>query len=233
MRIIISTPGIIMPRRKKVPFRRRRRTRRSGPRVTKLLKDKTVAKLRYVDTISIDAGSASIASHVFRANGADDPDLTSTGHQPLMWDEYTPLYGQYRVLSSTIKITPVATAAANTTPALYGVYRDADTVLGYSKGTSIIEDQRNKGSWGLSGLVDRPADAQGASKRTTFNLKRDTGAETQMETTSTATTPTSPHEFYYQVWCSSVHGNNPGLTVFVVQIDYIVEFTHPKHVTES
>lgn len=210
-----------------------KRKRRKGPRITRLLKDKTVAKLKYVDVVTLNAGVAGIANYTFRANGCDDPDLTSTGHQPLMWDEYVPLYDQYRVLSSTIKLTPVFDTLGSTTPGLYGVYRDADSVLSYSKGTSIIEDMRNKPAWGQYGGVhssdrqfDRPV-------KTNFSLKRDTGKETQITTTKTNTTPSSPHEYYYQVWLASIGGNDPGSASFVVELEYVVEFSSPKHVTES
>lgn len=57
----------------------KKKRKRKGPRITRMLKNKTVAKLRYVDLISVDAGSAAIASHVYSANGIFDPDVTGTG----------------------------------------------------------------------------------------------------------------------------------------------------------
>lgn len=114
----------------------RRRRKRRGPKVTKLLKDKTTAHLRYVDTVTIDPGAASILKHTFSANGLFDPDITSTGHQPLMYDEYSALYKQYRVISSKIKITPVMTATGTGVPGFYGVFLDSDATLDYSLATS-------------------------------------------------------------------------------------------------
>lgn len=55
------------------------RRKRRGPKITRMLKDKTTAHLRYVDVVSLDTGAAAITSHVFRANSIFDPDFTTTG----------------------------------------------------------------------------------------------------------------------------------------------------------
>lgn len=213
----------------------KRRRKRRGPKVTKLLKNKTTAHLRYVDTVSVDAGSAAIASHVYSANGLFDPDVTGTGHQPLMYDEYKLLYGMYRVISSKIKVTPVPTSNTSSVPALYGVFTEFDATLGYSLGTSIIEDQRNKGSWGLfsSTTGDRNPHMR-QSKRASFNAKRMLSPEGADNATAVSTnTATAGFDAFYQIWASSIAGNDPGNVTFIVQIDYIVEFTEPVLVTPS
>lgn len=224
----------------KVQLVKPKRKRRKGPRVTRLLKDKTVAHLRYVDTVTIDAGSAAIASHIFSCNGIFDPDITSTGHQYLMRDEYALLYNEYRVLSSKIKVTPITTSTSNTVPALWGVYRDTDVTLTYSGGTSVIEDQRNKGGWGIHvGLSTVQIQARGGSRRNTisatFNAKRDLSKDASTVTHLQSANPetTSPESMFYQIWNASILGNNPGAQSFLVQIDAIVEYTDPLVVTPS
>lgn len=226
-----------MPRRKPMrsrQFRKPARPRRKrGPKITRMLKDKNVAHLRYVDTITIDAGTAAIASHVFRTNGIFDPDFTSTGHQPLMRDEWAVAYDQYRVLSSKIKVTPVLSGTSNLIPSLYGVYRDPDTTLTYTKGTSIIEDQRNKGTWGVTNL-NATSVGKMDSKTATFIAKRDLGKDAAEFSNAQAADPVAPvATSFFQVWSASIGGNNPGVFTAIVQIDYIVEYTDPKHVTES
>ena len=207
--------------------------RRRGPKITRLLKDKTVAKLRYVDTISINPGSAAIASHVFRANSIFDPDSTGTGHQPLMRDEYALLYDNYRVISSKIKVTLVTSGVAgNVVPCLFGVYRDKDTTLSYTLGTSIIEDMRNKGGWNLGGAAAFVAERLKTS--TSFNAKSFLSVEGASHATSQAANPAAGQDSaFFQVWASSVSGNDPGSIEFLVQIDYVVEFSDPLVVTPS
>lgn len=209
--------------------------KRRGPKITKILKDKTVAKVRYVDVISIDAGAAAIASHVFGANNIFDPDVTGTGHQPLMHDEYSLLYGKYRVLSSTCKVTPVASATSSLVPGLYGVFLEADGTLGYALGTSIIEDQRNKGSWGLTmlGATNAQTSLLNQRKRASFNAKKFLSPEAANDAHDQGASPAAGHRAFFQVWVASVAGNNPGSINFLVEIDYTVEYTAPLVLTPS
>ena len=149
--------------------------KRKGPKITRILKNKTVASLKYVDVITIDAGVTPPGSHLFRANSLFDPDLTGTGHQSLMFDEYALLYNQYRVLSSKIKITPMVDDTSNITPAFYGVFGDKDTTFTYTLATAVIEDGRNKSTWGIFGgaaAVTNPSLKKMATRRTSFNAKR-------------------------------------------------------------
>lgn len=44
-------------------------------------------------------------SYIFSANGAFDPNITGTGHQPMGFDNMMLFYDQYCVLSSSIKVT--------------------------------------------------------------------------------------------------------------------------------
>lgn len=210
------------------------RKKRKGPRVTRMLKNRSTAHLRYVDTITIDAGSAAIASHVFRCNSLFDPDLTGTGHQFLMRDEYALLYGSYRVVSSKIKVTPVSSDTANITPSLYGVFRDSDVTLSYSLGTSVIEDIRNKGSWGVT-TVNGNSFGRQPSKTASFNGKRDLSPEDAGKSHLQASNPdpTEAEAYFWQIWSASINGNNPGIVTFIVQIDCIVEFTDPAVVVPS
>ncbi len=212
--------------------------RRRGKKIDKFLKDKMTTSLRYVDVVSIDAGSASIAKHTFRANSAFDPDHSSTGHQPLQYDEIAAYYANYRVLSSKIKVSPVATATSNVIPCLYGVYRDADSTLTYALGTSIVEDARNKGSWGVHSGVTSASLMHGNrrnTRTTTFNAKRQLSPEGANNSVLVTANPADDGEFamYYQLWAASIAGNNPGSVSFLVQIDYLIEFTEPKVLTPS
>lgn len=198
------------------------------------LKEKLKTTLRYVDTISIDPGSAGIASHVFMANGLYDTDVTGTGHQPLGFDELAALYTQYRVTSSDIKVTPVSAGTASTVPALIGVFRDSDATLSYTLGTAIIEDPRVSNEWGCFGEKNGPDPAvRKYSLDAHYNAKRDMSPETADNATTMSANPSGSYASYWQVWAASVYGNDPGSVEFVVEINFRVEFTEPLHLTQS
>lgn len=218
----------------KVEVVKKKRNKRKGPRITKMLKDKTVGKLRYVDTVSIDPGLAGISSHAFYANGIFDPDYTGTGHQPLMHDEYIALYGYYRVISSKIKVAPVPNSTSAVEPCIYGVYIDHDTSLDYTLGTSVIEDSRNKGSWGiLNNFGPNYVGATPKTKTLSWNAEKHMAKEFAIDAIGVGGSPSGAHANFFRVWCASIEGNNPGNMTFLVQIDYVVEFTAPLTVTPS
>lgn len=231
-----------MPFRRRAPrkmtTRRKRRAptkrKKAGPKVTAILKNKTVAALRYVENITIDPGAASITNHVMRANSVFDPDQSGVGHQPLMYDEYSLLYEQYRVLSAKIKVTPIPDTVGNHIPCTYGVFRDPDTTLSYVSGNAIIEDKRNKGGWGFTGFNSFVGKLNSISRSTTFNAKRDMSPAAAGNSIPIASNPsTQEFDYYFQIWAASINGNDPGHVNFLVQIDYVVEFSDPKHLVQS
>lgn len=69
------------------------------------LKQSMKATHRYSTTISIDPSAAGLLSkYIFSANGMYDPDLTSTGHQPMGFDQLALMYNHYTVVGSKITI---------------------------------------------------------------------------------------------------------------------------------
>lgn len=205
--------------------------RRKYPRITNMLRAKTYAKLRYVDTVSLDPGIAGITSYVFRCNDIYDPDYTGVGHQPLLRDEYANLYQKYRVLGSTIKVAPVPDSTSAVVPAMYGVFIDSDATLTYSLGTSIIEDKQVRSSWGIhNGFNPNYVGATPKFKSKTWSNKR-VAPEHRNDAAAISASP--DHHNYFQLWAASINGNDPGSVTFIVQIDYVVEFTDPQTVTPS
>ena len=65
------------------------------------------AKLTYADKFSCGNGGASYTVKYFCANGMYDPNVTGTGHQPLLFDQYMALYHKYAVTSSRISVRPI------------------------------------------------------------------------------------------------------------------------------
>ena len=60
--------------------------------------------LTYFDMVSFSVTTGA-GTYGFRANGMFDPDYTSTGHQPLYFDQLSAVYNHWTVLRSRIKIT--------------------------------------------------------------------------------------------------------------------------------
>jgi len=69
--------------------------------------DRMRAILRYSDLIQITNSLGVPVPQQFRTNSIFDCDITNTGHQPYGHDTYQSIYNHYRVLSSTLTVTPM------------------------------------------------------------------------------------------------------------------------------
>lgn len=215
---------------------RKRKRKRGAPKITRnVLSKKSIVKMNYVDTVSIDPGVAAITSHVFRANSIFDPDFTGIGHQPFTHDTFQTLYRDYRVTHCRMKVTPLSNDGANVVPGLWGVYSDADTTLTYPSGTSVIEDPRNNNKWGLTSMsANRAGDQYTGPLTLTFNAS-ELGPEGQFNVVPFGANPgsTSAYSKYFQLWTSSISGNDPLSSDFLIELDYTVELTNPIHLAQS
>ncbi len=95
--------------RKKFRKRRGKKRRHRKSKFTRVsikgsqvIPDKLMVKLAYTDLLQ--RGGSSTDEYVFRGNSLFDPDFTSTGTQPLGFDQYSAFYGEYKVYSSKISL---------------------------------------------------------------------------------------------------------------------------------
>lgn len=99
-------------RRRRRSFRRRRSgVRKPRQQVIKgIFPQKALLRLPYVSVLTYrDDGANPTNPYVFRGNDLYQPEASGQGsltapHQPLGWDEWSPLYKKYRVASSTIEL---------------------------------------------------------------------------------------------------------------------------------
>lgn len=63
------------------------------------------AKLRYFEpAVGLSSGAGTVGSYIFSANGMYDPDVTSTGHQPMPFDQLMLSFEHYTVVRSKIMV---------------------------------------------------------------------------------------------------------------------------------
>ncbi len=62
-------------------------------------------RLKWFGRFNVNPTAGAVATYDFSCNNAFAPDSNFSAHQPMGWDQLTPLYGQYIVVSSTITIT--------------------------------------------------------------------------------------------------------------------------------
>ena len=61
---------------------------------------KRYVKLKYCQEFTLNPGAGTVASHAFKADDMYDPDHTGVGHQPMGFDQLTPIYQKHSVVAS-------------------------------------------------------------------------------------------------------------------------------------
>lgn len=209
-----------------------------SPQATGYPKSRRV-KLKYVEEIVVGANNV-MSSYIFRANSVFDPNYTGTGHQPMLYDQWTTIYSHYTVLGSTISVTPAPPGTSDTVPCYFGwnlsttandVTTEFKTVNGllespystppliYGKGTS------NTGT----GLRSLPAVVCRFDAAKYFGVKnaRDGSAYS-------ANTSTNPvQEAFFRMYAAPISDNFHSASYFLVEIVYDVLFKDPRIVGGS
>lgn len=97
------------------------------------LPDRLFVKLKYSTAILFSDVVGGVAkTHLFRGNSPFDPDLTATGHQCYLFDQWQALYQQYRVHGSKarVRVWNNATGTTNSQIAVTLAPLNINTVLG-------------------------------------------------------------------------------------------------------
>lgn len=102
-----------------------------------------IVKMRYVDTIRMDPAAGASATHRFRANSINDPDITGAGHQPLGHDQWAAFYNHYVVLGSKITCKFIAESTSQTS-SLCALYTSDDE---FTPNTAIVTIEQGLAKW--------------------------------------------------------------------------------------
>lgn len=129
--------------------------------------NRRIVTLTYSQNVSINPGvSGTLATHRFACNGLYKPDITTTGHQPLGYDQLKVFYAKQTVLKSTIIATFSATSST-TTGYMLGIWRNPTNTTITSSYTNLQEN---------GGAVMRPFAFNSATEcpkiKFTFDTKR-------------------------------------------------------------
>lgn len=187
------------------------------------------AYMRYSDRILLTSTSGTIGSYIFRANSVFDPDLTATGHQPMGFDQWTSLYNHYVVVGARITVQPVTDSGQNTAAA-YGVNLQADTPLAYTDFTGFIEAKQGTTKYLVGGasVMPKPIYSSYSAKKF-FNLKDIKDNLTRIG----APTGANPGEGAYFVVYYQILTATTDVQWFTCTIDYIVDWSEPRMLTQS
>ena len=226
--------------RSRTPFRKRRRGVKSRKRVARrskaLIYRRPVEncarrKLRYCDTISLNAAIGTVDKHIFRCNNIYDPDYTGVGHQPMGYNEMEAMYQHYVVESATIYVRYTSQVTTPTTGASHvGIILEDDLLTPTSYNT-LVETQR-----GVNTIVT-PSGTKTTTLKKHFDLRKFfcvKGVDIPSKYSGT-TGGTLPEEnAFWTLWQSGISTSEDAAGIFVdVMIEYNVKFFEPRNMSGS
>lgn len=189
------------------------------------LPTKMKANLRFVDFPTLNVGVAGLpATHVYRASGMYDPDVTGVGNQPRGFDQLMSLYDHFVVIGS--RVTVKLASVANTNPLLLMVDLK-DTATADANQTATMESSYC--SWNMHS----PAGPETTLVQT-YSPKFLGRSYPLSDPDLKGSASSSPTEnAFYHVVVSSPSATDESAVVPVVMIEYTAIFIEPKRPSQS
>jgi len=190
-----------------------------------------INKMKYVDIVAWSAASADVPQvHVFNASSIYDPNYTATGHQPMGYDELSPLYNHWVVLGSkiTVKFSQPNGPGINAL-AKCGIH-GSSVVTPLTDCTTMQEQGQSK--WVTLG---RESNQEGVVTLY-YDPHKHMGYKDPMDSDNLqgaiATNPID--NWFFHIWtCNAYPGVAQQQVLATVQIEYTVAWKHPQQLNQS
>ena len=175
-----------------------------------------------------DHGNSTNGNWAWRANSIYDPDKTSTGNQPLGFDQWAAFYSRYTVHACKIKVT--ASTNDNAASILLSLYPDYDG----SGGVTVphVVDKPESAYMMLTKHDGSQSMEYYCKIRDFFGLSEPIDNSEDTYSASTSGNPTNQAVINFQ-W-DELLGATINTTLHVLtEITYYVEFHHPRELAQS
>ncbi len=180
--------------------------------------------LNYTTLASVSTTSGIMAIYQWRANSAYDPDYTSTGYQPLGFDQWATYYNHYVVerLDYEVQANPVSAY-----PMLYGLYVSDDATI-----PSNPTDLTNLGgSTRISAHYSTPPVLKGTIvMKQFFNRSGDIANDTKL---SAAVTADPTEQVFLSFYAQPLDETSTITMKALVRLRFRVRFMEPKDLGPS
>lgn len=216
---------------KKPKYKRRKQfTRTVGAGIVNRfpLPKKFLFKTRYVQSVTIDPSAGGIAaSHVFRLNSLYDPDYTTSGHQPVGFDQIMPMYNHYTVIGARARIE-FTNRDNSYSQRVFAHVRDSPATI--TNTSELIENGQCR--WTTLGMG--PSGQANRMLTMNFSAKKFFGKNVLVEHDYRGTEATDPTECaYLHVTAEPTIGVDSGAIVVLVVLEYIAVLHEPKTLAQS
>lgn len=223
--LTVRTPAKAKARKSYVP----RSPFRAGSYRRTGFPDQLMVTHKYVACINRSSAQGALAYYLFSANGLYDPDITSTGGQPLYFDQLSPIYDHYTVMASRIKVL-FSVQGSIAGPQVYcALGKDDDINTNYTGISDFISDDNS--SWGLTGgVANNPLRLKASfDARKTYGIKDIPGDSTM----SGGAASNPAEQTYYRIAVQEAQFSNTANVNLCVEIEYDTVWRERKDVPLS
>jgi len=187
-----------------------------------------MATLRYAETVTLTLSSGAFNSYVFVCNGLYDPNLTGTGHQPLLFDQIMALYTHYHVKKSRCYISACLPNAIDCGITQALVVEDNSSLATSSVG-GMTEMQGQRGGMPCVNTQAASLPKMYAS----WNAKEVFGGDLLANNALRGNVGANPSEASYFIYGAQDNNGSTLTLVLAVVIEYDCVFTEFKGVAQS
>jgi len=219
-------------------FRKYKRSKSLSTYYPNVMPDTIRRYLNYCEEFTLDAPGPGVDWRDYKANGMYDPRVVIGGHQPYGLDQLTAMYKYWRVMESTITITPVVDSVADTTPCYVAVVvtDDASTSPTFSDSGHFLEYCNRMGSKVIQvGGYQAQVSNMNQTVSCKWNYKKWLQANPNQEWNWGIGSSADPANTVcvFRILVYSINGNNPATRIFRCSIGYKAQFFTPIKLPES
>lgn len=183
-------------------------------------------KHRYCTQVSL-TDSAGHVHYQMRANGLFDPDLSSTGHQPMWFDQLAGIYNHYTVIGSKIKYTVVPAGTTAQPPYKLTSWINDDST---STGNQDALNENKTAKVRIVGSIN----PQNVVITNTWSAKKFFGGSVLAQDELKGNAGADPTELsLFQLTLKSIDGVSPITVHIFIELEYIVIWKELKEVANS
>jgi len=192
-----------------------------------LFGQRTRRVVQYATQFISVTGNLSAGAYVFAANGLFDPDITSTGHQPMGFDQMMIFFNHYTVTRSRIQVQFASTTAAQPCVAL--------AVSGSSTPLTAPSQIMEVGRVGLTWLTGSGVANSHGVLRASCNIGKFQGVINTVDNPDlSGDSASNPAELvYYIVYLWNPIDNTSASASIQALIEFDVLFHEPRSPTQS
>lgn len=197
--------------------------------------DRAIVKLRYSDSGTGTSTAGAAFPYIYAGNNIYDPDVTSTGSQPLGYAGYAAQYVYYNVRASAIQLSVISTTTTTqlTQNMICGVYPSLLTTSQPTNINDFMSYPYVKYRISSAAFGSLPSNVI-TNYMTTAKIMGVLPHMSQADTAfsgGTSGSPVPPQPWYWVIQAACADLTSTGNLLWIVHVDYYVEFWGRKNLT--